>query len=142
MHWLGLISGLVQLAGATFLLLSLAAGVLQDADQWSQHSRQMVAHISLLTIGGGVGVLSGAMVVWEFQIMRLEKRWTSATGFLAAALVTVASIPLGWDYWLEFGSNISFLVVVTISAISVLIYLAIGTIQIGRRWESRTRLSC
>ena len=141
MLWLGLISGFVELAGAAFLLLLLAAGVLQDADQWSQHSHQMVTHISLLTIGGSAAVLGGTIALLRPQFMPLEKRWTSAIVFFVAAIVTVVSIPLGWDYWLEFGSNISFFVVVIISAISVVIYLTMGTIQIGRWRQSRARLS-
>ena len=141
MLWLGLISGLVELAGAAFLLSLLAAGVLQDADQWGQHSHQMLTHISLLTVGGGVGVLAGTIALWWPQSIPLEKRWTWVIGILVAAVVTVVSIPFGWDYWLKFASNIPFFVVMILSASSFVIYLTTGTIQIGRWRESGAQLS-
>ena len=53
--------------------------------------------------------------------------------FLVAAVATAVSVPLGWSYWLEFGSNVSFLVVAISSITYTIIYLAIGALLFMRR---------
>ena len=122
-----------------FLLFLLAAGVFQDADQWTTYSQQMVAHISLITIGGTVGILVSTVTLYQPRSTPLDKPWTLAIGFLVAAVVTAVSIPLGWDYWLEFASNVWFFVVVTSSAIYAVVYLALATDPLWRRRKSTLR---
>ena len=129
----GLISGVAQLALGGFLLFLLAAGVFQDADQWTTYSQQMVVHIILITFGGTVGILASSVALYQPRSIPLGKAWTSATGMLVAAVVTTVSIPLGWNYWLEFASNVWFFVVVISSVIYVAVYLALTTVLLWTR---------
>jgi len=106
--WLGLIASLVHLSASTFLIFLGTAGVLQDADQWSQHSERVVAQISLLTLGSTAGIFASALALWRRSDLGLVKLRISTGAFLTAAVMTIVSVIMGWDYWLEFGSNVAF----------------------------------
>ena len=136
---LGLMGGLVQLALGGLLILALAAGILQDADQWSIYSQRVVTQISLITIGGGAGVLASTLALFQRRSRSSSTPSTPAIGLLVAIVVTVVSVPLGWDYWLEFGSNVGFFVVVISSGIYVVIYLTMAASLPWGRKQSRLR---
>ncbi len=124
--WLGLIASLVHLSASTFLIFLGTAGVLQDADQWSQHSERVVAQISLLTLGSAAGIFASALALWRRSDLGLVKLRISTGAFLTAAVMTIVSVLMGWDYWLEFGSNVAFFVVLISSAIYSLVYIFLG----------------
>jgi len=100
--------------------------VLQDADQWSQHSERVVAQISLLTLGSAAGIFASALALWRRSDLGLVKLRISTGAFLTAAVMTIVSVLMGWDYWLEFGSNVAFFVVLISSAIYSLVYIFLG----------------
>ena len=130
---LGLTSSLVHLLGGVFLVFMLASGVLQDADQWGQYRERVVAQITLLTIGSVAGILASIVALRRPQGRGLGGPSIPAGMFLAAAVVTIVSVPLGWGYWLEFGSNVSFFAVIIPSIAYTMVYFAVGALLFVRR---------
>jgi len=134
--WLGLIAGSVQLAASTFLIFLGAVGVLQDADQWSQHNERVIAQISLLTFGSAAGMFASGLALWRRSDPGILKLRISTGAFLTAAVMTIVSVLMGWDYWLEFGSNVAFFVVLIFSVIYSLIYLFLGMLLAVSFWST------
>lgn len=91
----------------------------------------------MITIGGSAGVLASTVALFQRRSRSSGTPSTPAIGLLVAIVVTVVSIPLGWDYWLEFGSNVEFLVVVISCGIYVVIYLTVAAYLPWGRKKSR-----
>ena len=129
---LGVVSGLSQLALGGFLWLLLLAGVLQDADQWNAHREQTVAQISLTTIAGSAGFLATVVAFFQPRSNPPGTPWISVAGWLMAAVAAIVSVPLGWNYWLQFASNVWFFAITISSVIYVVVYLAMARFHHGR----------
>ena len=97
----------------------------------------MVVHISLITIGGIAGILAGTLVLHPPRSMRLHKVLSLVIGLLVATVATFVSVPSGWHYWLELGSNVWFFVVVKSSSIYAVIYFAMAIFLVWERKNSR-----
>ena len=132
-----LAASLAHLVAGAFFFYVLDQGGFQDADHWFLYSEQVVAQISLLTIGGSAGVLASISALWRPRVLSLEKLRSSTAIFLMAAIVTAVSLPLGWGYWVEFGANPWVFGVVISSIAYSLLYLTVGTILFVR-WRRRS----
>ena len=125
MHKIIVVTVVIHLTGAALLLLMLANGSVQDADQWPTVRSQMVGHITLLTIGAIVGLAASTILPSQTR-----GRQRTSMGFLLASALTVVSIPLGWEYWLEMGSNVAFIVMLTLLVLFSAVYLGAGAISV------------
>lgn len=134
---LGFIGSLVHSAWGAFLLLLLARGTLQDADQWVQHSTQMTTHVILLATAGSIGIIAGSLGFWIPKTMGPRKPWSSAIGFFVASVLTIVSVPLGWGYWIDL--NIWLFLVLAFSFAYFLFYTSLAAILIMRRAKSSIR---
>ena len=123
-----LAASLAHLVAGAFFFYVLYQGGFQDADHWFLYSERVVAQISLITLGGGAGVLASILARWRPRVLSLKKVRSSTAIFLMAAVVTAVSLPLGWGYWLEYGANPWVFGVVISSIAYSLLYLSMGTI--------------
>ncbi len=128
---LGFIGSLVHSAWAAFLLLLLATGTLQDADQWVQHSTQMTTHVILLATAGVIGIIAGSLGFWVPKTMGPRKPWSSAIAFFVASVLTIVSVPLGWGYWIDL--NIWLFLVLAFSLAYFVFYTSLAAILIMGR---------
>ena len=127
-----LAASLAHLVAGVFFFYVLGQGGFQDADHWFLYSEQVVAQISLLTIGGSAGVLASLLVLWSPRVLSLQKLRSSTAIFLVASVVTAVSLPLGWRYWVEFGANAWVFGVLISSMAYSLFYLTVGAILFAR----------
>ena len=128
---IGFTGSLVHSAWDAFLLLLLATGTLQDADQWVKYSTQMTAHIILLATAGSIGTLAGSLGFWVPKSMKLGKPWGSAIGFFVSGVLTIVSVPFGWGYWIDL--NVWLFLVLTFSIAYFVFYTSLAGMLIMRR---------